>query len=149
MNSCFVRNAILSDAFDLLPLIAQLGYPTDELSLKKRLEFFIITQGYGVAVAQCNQEIVGFIAWSGSKLFISDKARVRIEALIVDEHFRGQKVGERLIAFFEKSVSVHGPVLIELTSGARRAQDGAHRFYHKLGYSNEGVTEKVYLRKEL
>ena len=149
MNDCAFRNATIADTTGLLPLIAQLGYPTDELSLKKRLEFFITTDCYGVAVVQSNQEIVGFIAWSGSKLFISDKPRVRIEALIVDERFRGQKVGERLIAFFEKSVSAHGPVLIELTSGARRAQDGAHRFYHKLGYHNEGATQKVYLRKEL
>ncbi len=148
MNNCVFRNAIVADTTGLLPLIAQLGYPTDELSLKKRLEFFITTDSYGAAVAQFNQEIVSFIAWSGSKLFISDKPRVRIEGLLVDERFRGQKIGECLITFFEKSVSAHGPVLIELTSGARRAQDGAHRFYHKFGYHNEGATQKVYLRKE-
>ena len=42
-----------------------------------------------------------------------------------------------------------GCVIIELTSGLRRANMGAHRFYQSLGYQNTGELEKVYLRKKL
>jgi hypothetical protein len=41
------------------------------------------------------------------------------------------------------------PVIIDLNSGLRRAQDGSHEFYKSLGYQNEGPMAKVYFRKTL
>lgn len=48
----------------------------------------------------------------------------------------------------EQVAQNYSPVIVDLTSGMRRAQDGTHVFYRKLGYCNDGVSEKLYLRKE-
>jgi hypothetical protein len=40
-------------------------------------------------------------------------------------------------------------IIIDLTSGLRRAKAGSHEFYKNLGYKNEGYMAKLYLRKEL
>jgi hypothetical protein len=47
--------------------------------------------------------------------------------------------------FFEAIAAQHAPVIIELTSGLRRASDGSHAFYKRLGYQNEGPAAKLYL----
>ena len=51
--------------------------------------------------------------------------------------------------FVEEIARSFCPVIIDLTSGLRRAKDGTHGFYKKLGYNNEGSMAKLYLRKEI
>jgi ribosomal protein S18 acetylase RimI-like enzyme len=94
-------------------------------------------------------EIVGFVAWSKSGLFVLDMVRFRIESLIVAEWCRGRGIGTKLITCVEDIAKAYKPATIDLTSGLRRASDGAHEFYKGLGYQNDGPMAKVYLRKEL
>lgn len=49
----------------------------------------------------------------------------------------------------ENHVQKFPGVIIGLTSGMRRANEGTHEFYKKLGYKNEGAMAKLYLRKEI
>lgn len=144
-----VRTAIISDVQALLPLVAQLGYPTTIDEFKKRLELFMYLDGYGVAVACDQTDVIGLIAWSKSNLFVSDATRIRIEGLVVDQKYRGQGIGKMLMVFMEEVAKKFSPVIIDLTSGLRRAQDGSHEFYKSLGYQNEGPMAKVYFRKIL
>jgi len=51
--------------------------------------------------------------------------------------------------FVEAFAEQFSPVIIDLTSGARRAADGSHEFYKNLGYANEGPKAKLYFRKML
>ncbi len=53
------------------------------------------------------------------------------------------------MAFVEKIAKKYSPVIIDLTSGLRRAKDGSHEFYKSIGYQNEGHMAKLYLRKEI
>ena len=69
--------------------------------------------------------------------------------LVVDELHRGKGFGKQLISYIEQHAEAVGCVIIELTSGLRRASMGTHRFYQSLGYQNTGELEKVYLRKKL
>lgn len=144
-----IRLCELEDISQMLPLIAQLGYPATQVVLEKRFKNFISFEGYGVALACCNDLIVGWVAWSKSVLFITDTTRIHIEALVIDQHHRGQGIGEKLMRFVEKIAMRYGPTIIDLTSGKRRAQDRTHDFYKKIGYHNEGDIEKVYLRKTI
>jgi len=50
--------------------------------------------------------------------------------------------------FVEEVARKNAPAIVDLTSGIRRAKDGAHQFYNGLGYKNEGPMAKEYLRKE-
>lgn len=144
-----IRLAAVADVPSLLPLIAQLGYPLGQSQLEQRFERFISHKGYGVAVAVSESNLVGWIAWSKSFLFVSDMVRFHIEGLVVDENHRGKGIGKKLISFVETIAMDHMPAIVDLVSGVRRAKDGTHDFYKNLGYQNEGHMAKLYLRKEI
>jgi len=84
-----------------------------------------------------------------SASFVSDATRIHVEGLVVDEQYRGQGIGKKLMLFVEAFAEQFSPVIIDLTSGARRAADGSHEFYKNLGYANEGPKAKLYFRKML
>lgn len=142
-----IRDSKTNDSESLLPLLEQLGYPTTREELEKRFNRFINKDGYGVAVACLNNRIVGFVAFSKSELFVSDTTRIHIEGIAVDKSVRGQNIGKQLMEFVENYAKKFSPVVIDLTSGLRRASEGTHEFYKKLGYKNEGFMAKLYLRK--
>lgn len=144
-----IRMATIDDIPQLLPLMEQLGYPQNAQDFQKRFGVFMNEVGYGVSVAEQDEKIVGLVAWSKSISFVSSKTRIHIEGLVVDEHYRGQSIGKKLMIFVEKFAKKFSPCIIDLTSGARRAKDGSHEFYKVLGYQNEGYMEKLYLRKEV
>lgn len=127
----------------------RLGYPCEIEELASRFEIFIKLEGYGVAVAENNHQIAGWIAWIRSFLFVCDKVRFHIEGLVVDDKYRGQGIGKKLMNFVEDMAIKHRPCIIDLTSGLRRAGEGTHNFYESLGYQNKGEMAKLYLRKEL
>lgn len=144
-----IRHATIDDTPKLLPLLSELGYPVTLEDLNRRFLKFSSNPGYGVAVCETNKEISGFIAWSKSDLFVSDTIRIHIEGLIVSTSHRGTGIGKKLMRFVEDIARQHSPAIIDLTSGLRRAQDGTHEFYKRIGYQNEGPMAKLYLRKEL
>lgn len=144
-----VRIATISDITALTPLMNQLGYPTCQEDLQKRFKKFEKKDGHGVAVAILTEKVIGLVAWSASPVFVLDKVRFHIEALVVDEKYRGCGVGKKLILFVENIAREFSPAIIDLTSGLRRAKDGSHEFYKSLGYQNDGPMAKLYLRKEL
>ena len=133
----------------LLPLLGNLGYPTNLSALQERLELFLNQDGYGVAVATTSSHIVGMVAWSKSLLLVVPKTRLHIEALIVDGKYRHQGIGKKLMEFMEDIAQHYKPCIIDLTSGQHRQKDGTHDFYQRLGYQNQGLMAKVYLRKEI
>lgn len=148
-NKSIIRHAQINDIPELLPLLAQLGYPCALEDLEARFIRFLDNPGYGVAVCKMSTEIVGLVAWSKSELFISDKSRFHIEGLVVSESNRSKGIGKKLMLFVEAIAKHHSPAIVDLTSGLRRAVYGSHKFYESLGYKNEGPMAKLYLRKEL
>ena len=144
-----IRYAQISDLSSLLPLMEQLGYPATLERLEKRFKKFIANEGYGVVVACHEQKVVGWLAWSKSDLFVHDASRFHIEGLVVDNGYRNMGAGKKLMQFVEMIASNDSPAIIDLTSGLRRAGDGTHAFYKKLGYQNDGLMAKLYLRKEV
>jgi GNAT superfamily N-acetyltransferase len=148
-NSIVIRHANINDIPEISPLLAQLGYPCDLKDLRARFKRFIQNPGYGVVVACLDERLVGWVAWSKSELLILDKTRFNIEGLVVDEKFRGQGIGKKLMDFVEDFVREYTPSVIDVTSGVRRAKDGTHEFYKKLGYSHDGPKAKIFFRKEI
>ncbi|KJV80304.1 GNAT family N-acetyltransferase [Rickettsia hoogstraalii] len=149
MNNINIHKATLDNITNILPLMAQLGYSSSSEELTARFKNFINSDGYGIAIASLDNKIVGLIAWSKSLLFVLDKTRIHIEALIVDENYRGKQIGKKLMEYLEEIAKKYSPVIVDLTSGYRRAKDGTHIFYEMLGYHNSGEMAKLYLRKEL
>ena len=150
MNSITIRLADKQDTIQLMLLLEELEYPQQSLeALQKRLELFYSQSGYGVAVAEQENLIVGFIGWSKSLLLAVPKTRIHIEGLIVTKKYRNQGIGKKLINYLESIAQSYSPCIVDLTSHIKRAKDGTHAFYKALGYSNEGDVERVYLRKQV
>jgi GNAT superfamily N-acetyltransferase len=142
-----LRSAKISDFPGLLSLVTQLGYPATEAEFKQRLSDFLDVKGHNVAIACDKDKIVGLIAWSQSRLFVSSTIRFRVEALVVDESYRGQGVGQELMQYLEEIVRALGETaIIDLTTGIERVNEGTHDFYKDLGYYSDG---KIYLKKEV
>lgn len=144
-----IRHATIDDTPRLLPLLSELGYPTTMEDLNRRFLKFSSNSGFGVAVCEMYEEITGFVAWTKTDHFISDLARFSIVGLVVSTSHRATGIGKKLMKFVEDIARTVGPSVIDLTSHVRREKDGAHTFYKKLGYKNEGEREKRYFRKEL
>ncbi len=147
-NDLHIRQAHAQDAPHLQPLLKALEYPASVEQIEERLKTYE-TLGYGVLVAELNNKLAGLIALSFSELFISQKKRAHIEALIVDPQSKGQGIGRALLTSAEALATERGCDLIDLTSGIRRKPSGAHDFYTKMGYGNDGHWAKEYFRKKL
>jgi GNAT superfamily N-acetyltransferase len=144
-----IRHATIDDTPKLLPLLSELGYPTTLEHLNRRFLKFVKNPGFGVAVYETNEEITGLVAWTKTDHLISDATRFSIVGLVVSTSHRGTGIGKKLMKFVEDIAQQDSPAIIDLTSGLRRAQDGTHEFYKRIGYQNEGPMAKLYLRKEL
>ncbi|GAJ46721.1 aminoalkylphosphonic acid N-acetyltransferase [Holospora elegans E1] len=144
-----IRRATIDDTPRLLPLLSELGYPATLEDLNRRFLKFSSNSGFGVAVCEMNEEITGFVAWTKTDHLISDATRFFIVGIVVSANHRNMGIGKKLMKFVEDIAKQHSPAIIDLTSGLRRAQDGTHEFYKRIGYENEGHMAKLYLRKEL
>jgi GNAT superfamily N-acetyltransferase len=144
-----IRFAHHDDLPGLLPLMAQLGYPCTPEELENCFHAFTAFHGHRIAVACDESKIIGWMAWTTTKVFVVNKTRFHLEGIVVDEYYRGQKIGRKLMSFLEEIAKESGSVIIDLCTGLRRAKDGTHEFYKKLGYANEGSMAKLYLRKEI
>lgn len=148
MKDLSVRYANCEDTKYLVTLLAELGYPVSLEDFTVRFKRFIQNPGYGVAVCEIDQRVAGFVAWSRSQLIVSDATRFHIEALAVMSEYRGLGAGTKLMKFVEEIAGQSSPSIVDLTSGQRRAKDGSHEFYKRLGYANEGHMAKLYFRKQ-
>lgn len=144
-----ICNAKQTDIEGILPLLEQLGYPTTKELLEQRFVSFLSNEGYGIAIACLKDKILGFVAFSKSQLFVSDTTRIHIEGIAIDQNHRGKNIGRKLMNFVENKAKEFSPSVIDLTSGVRRAGNGTHEFYKRIGYKNEGEMAKLYLRKEI
>ena len=144
-----IRHATIDDTPRLLPLLSELGYPTTLEDLNRRFLKFVKNPGYGIAVCEMDEKITGFIAWTITDHLISDATRFSIVGIVVSTNHRNMGIGKKLMKFVEDIAKQHSPAIIDLTSGLRRAKDGTHEFYKRIGYKNEGHMAKLYLRKEL
>ena len=142
-----IRKIQSSDFIQLLPLLAELGYPTNLDDFAKRYKRYTQNIGNDLAVCEIDTQIAGFIAWSKSYLIVSDMTRYHIDGLLVSKHFQGQQIGKALMAYVENIAMANKPAIVDLTSGLRRKNDGSHLFYKKIGYQNEGTMAKAYFRK--
>jgi GNAT superfamily N-acetyltransferase len=144
-----IRNACIKDTPHIQHLLSQLGYPLTEATTENRITLYTSSPNFALFIAEISNQIVGLIALSLRDLFIVPTKKCCIEAIVIDEEYRGQGIGQKLMAIAEDYARSRECGVIELTSGLRRAKDGTHDFYKKLGYQNDGYYAKLYLRKEL
>lgn len=140
-----VRPARPGDYARMAELAGQLTYPSVTEDIARRMGGLEGSKEHAVFVAETEGgEVAGWIGLFVLRSVEAD-ARVEIAGLIVDERFRSQGVGEKLIERAERWARERNCREIGLRSNLIR--DRAHKFYERLGYRN--VKTQKSFRKQL
>ena len=140
-----IRAAQAPDHARMAELAGQLSYPSTPEEIAHRLQGLQRTAEAAVFVAELDSgEIAGWIAVFVYRTVEAD-ARAEVSGLVVDERFRSQRAGERLLARAEQWAREAGCRAIGLRSNIIR--DRAHAFYERRGYAHV-KTQKAF-RKQL
>jgi GNAT superfamily N-acetyltransferase len=127
-----LRSATAGDAEGIAQLAAQLGYPSDARAIRERLELILPASDHLLIVAESSSGIAGWL-----HAFVIDSVesprRVQIDGLVIDEAFRRQKVGRRLVEYAEAwALSLSIPI-VGVNSNVLRTE--SHPFYRGLGFT--------------
>ena len=122
-----------ADAKHVASLLAELGYPSKETDVRDRLRRSLNGKSSCFLLAQLESEIIGLVSAELVPYFPTGSTICRVTALIVSTHYRGRRVGEKLVAGAVNFARKHHCSGIEITSAEHRLD--AHRFYQRLGFS--------------
>jgi GNAT superfamily N-acetyltransferase len=140
-----IRAAQSLDHARLAELAGQLSYPSTPEEIARRLQGMNGSADAAVFVAELETgEIAGWIAVFVYRT-VEAEARAEVSGIVVDERFRSQRVGERLLARAEQWAGEVGCQAIGLRSNVIRER--AHAFYERHGYAHV-KTQKAF-RKQL
>ena len=133
-----IRDYRHDDAAALVPLLEELGHPTEVAPVWRRVAR-IHARGVRdrilLATDECSD--IGLLTLHFTPVIHRDSEVGRVTALVVARRARRLGVGALLMAEAERIVQRAGATRVELTSGHDRPE--AHAFYLRLGYHDEGV----------
>lgn len=140
-----IRNYSLYDAPQLVKLYSDLGYPSDEKSIKNRLEKLLEHPDYYMLVLLQENKVVGFCGFCKMYMFESDQSYIRILAFVIDSDYRGKKYGSKLLQAIEEIAIEMNVPIVTFNSGNRSERDIAHHFYKNNGYlvKSSGFIKKL------
>lgn len=130
-----IRAAVQDDAAAVAELLGQLGYLSSTEAVRTRLAVMRESNDL-VFVAEAGR-VVGMIALNIVPAIERDGPVARLGALVVDEGFRGQRIGERLVDRAGAEARARGCSLFYVTSASHRSR--AHSFYLRLGFAQTGL----------
>lgn len=129
-----IENMSSHDLDNVIELSAQLGYKISRSQAEERFLEISILPNYALFVAKINTgKIVGWIQINFEPTSLLLDTRAEVAGLVVDEKYRGQKIGSKLLAQAEEWAREQGVKLIRLRSSIKRSD--AHRFYQREGYT--------------
>lgn len=131
-----IRDAASEDAAALAVLLDQLGYPSTQAEVTRRLANLASTGSDECLVALRNGEVVGMAAVHVSATLVDDNLVAKLSTIVVDRRYRRLGIGEALLSAVEQRARKIGCSLIFLTTADRR--DGAHAFYRRIGFEETG-----------
>jgi GNAT superfamily N-acetyltransferase len=125
-----VREALLTDAPRIAALSVQLGYDVPISHIEHHLRTLPEHQTVFVAVVPR----VGVVGWVGiaESHTLTSHGRAEIEGLVVEDEYRGHRVGEMLVRAAENWARRRGCTTLRLLTNVVRER--AHGFYRRLGY---------------
>ena len=132
-----IRSATTSDADAIVPLLAELGYPTVSSEVVARLDRLAMTDNCLVLVAERDNEVVGLGTGHMFASIHTTEPVAWLTTLVVRDDRKALGVGRELVGKIEKWARQNGAVRISVTSGNHRV--GAHKFYERCGYESTGV----------
>jgi GNAT superfamily N-acetyltransferase len=141
-----IRPAREPDGPGLARLATQLGYPTSGDEIRRRLQRVLASPNDIVLVAStADGSLAGWAHGFVCQLLESDP-RVEIGGLVVDERFRRQGIGRKLIRRIERWAGERG--VAQVSVRCRTTRLVAHKFYGSLGY-HAAKTQAVFRKRLL
>jgi N-acetylglutamate synthase-like GNAT family acetyltransferase len=131
-----IRDATEADAAALTRLIGQLGYPTDEAGVRRRLARIMASAADRLFVAEVDGRVVGLAGIHTSPSLGHDGDAAKVSAIVVDDSFRRAGIGRALLEAVEAEARARDCGLVFLTTAERRTD--AHEFYRQLGWEETG-----------
>jgi GNAT superfamily N-acetyltransferase len=129
-----VRPARAEDVGRMTALCEQLGYPSSEEQVRRRLSGIEGDEDHAIYVAElADGQVVGWVHVYVLNLVVSDP-QAHIGGLVVDETYRRCGAGRRLMQQVEAWARAKGCWAVTLRSNVVR--EDAHAFYESLGYRN-------------
>jgi len=148
-NKIYIRKASPKDVPQLLTLMEQLGYPQEDETLNTRLQTYAYSTNNHIFLAERGKQIVGFIAFTIYDLFTSDGKRCHIEELLAPPQPSDLSIKRKLIEAVENYARENNGRIIDLTTDPHHANGVINDFYKFLGYDQDTITTKRYLKKDL
>lgn len=137
-SSLQIRDAMLTDAEAMAPLLDTLGYPAPPATVRQRLIALLHDDPTArVLVALQDEVIVGLATLHATPVLHRPTPVARVTALVVSPAAQGSGAGRALMAAAERHFGETGYQRVEVTSGPTHA--AAHDFYRHLGYRDQGV----------
>ena len=137
-----IREAMPADAERIVALALQLGYETP----LAHVEAIVHSPGDGRAILVAVVPRAGVVGWTSVSREDTLLAirRAEIHGLVVEDEFRGHRIGEMLVDAAEEWARKQGCAELRLLANVVRER--AHTFYRRLGY-DVLKTEYVFQKK--
>ncbi|HEV8267268.1 MAG TPA: GNAT family N-acetyltransferase [Thermoanaerobaculia bacterium] len=142
MSELTVRPAAIDDIPALTALSSQLGYPSGEDDVRRRLEDLRLDADSAVFVAEADGRVVGWIQLSIARMLESE-ARAEVRGFVVDEGHRSAGVGARLLARADTWAAAKGLAKVRVPCNVTRER--AHSFYLREGF-REVKVQRIFER---
>jgi GNAT superfamily N-acetyltransferase len=127
-----VRPAALDDAAAIAPLLAELGYPTDEEQVRARLERILGASAGGVLLAEAEGAPAALIAYDLIEHLERPRPTLRITALVTSSDHRRLGAATALLEAVEALARERSCERLEVTTRPQR--DDALGFYLDAGF---------------
>lgn len=134
------RKAVPQDSLEIARLSGQLGYPAKAEQIEARLAPILNADDHVVIVAKAQGKLVGWIHVHG-RLLVESPPYAEIGGLVVDQEFRGKRIGQQLVRHCEEWARTEG--YQELRVRVNVTREEAHQFYQHAGFENT-KTQQVF-----
>jgi GNAT superfamily N-acetyltransferase len=130
-----VRDAEPGYVHQITALLAQLGYPSRDDEVAKRLASYWLPDPMSlILVAEQDGRLAGCLSLHAIPYLERTGRWARIESLVVDQSCRSRGTGRSLVAAAEDAARNWDCLAIEVTS--LRTRTDAHAFYQRMGYAD-------------
>jgi GNAT superfamily N-acetyltransferase len=131
------RRAHASDAEQIGTLLRQLDYPVATADVEPVLAELVADPAHLFLVAEEDGQVIGFVN-ANFRPQLHHLGRVgTIDELVVDEAFRGRRVGERLVEAVLEEARRRGADVVEVMTHERRER--ARAFYRRCGFEATSI----------
>lgn len=132
-----LREMLHTDIVAAQDLLVQLGYPIGAGEVERRHKAVRQGDGHGVFVAEEGGRVIALLHVYARPALDKPPEAV-VQAIVVDQAYRGGGVGKALMAAAENWAAERGFRSVALTSSISRS--AAHAFYSELGYRCEATS---------